>query len=78
MECLETNVVSVYQRETSSSEAGGWEDKVEVSNEVPSLKETVRSRARLPRGLHGGLTLPALSLGLLELPEWPHSKRAML
>lgn len=32
----------------SSSKAGGWEDMVEVSNGVPSQKETGQSRAGFP------------------------------
>jgi hypothetical protein len=49
MDYLETNVVSVYHREASSSEEGGWEDKVEVSSGVPSQNETGQSRAGFPQ-----------------------------
>lgn len=68
MEHLETNVVSVHRRDTNSSEAGGWEDKVELSSEVPSQKETGQSRVP-PEASHGGLTLPAPELGTSGTPR---------
>lgn len=40
--------VSVYHSGASSSEAGGWEDMVEVNNGVPSKKETGQSRDGFP------------------------------
>lgn len=64
MDYLETNVVSVFQREASGSEAGGWEDKVEVSSGAPSQKKSWTKQGWVsPEAPHEELTLPTSGLG---------------
>lgn len=59
----------LYHREASSSEAGEWEDKVELSSGVPSQKETGQSRAEFPRHPMRDCTLPGPELGTSGTPR---------